>query len=308
MEYSGLFQYALSLLTLAGIYGILSLGLNMQWGFAGLFNAGIAGFFAIGAYAAAILTGPQSNFLLPIPMGLILAALLSGLVAWPIAKICLRLKGDYLAIATVGIAEIIRLVIKNEEWLTNGTKGLAGIPRPFEAWGQITGNIAFFLMIMLLLWGCYILAEQLWQSPWGRAMRAIRDNEQAASAIGKDVVTFKMHSFVLGAILMGLGGALSVYFLRFVGLSATEPLNTTFLVWVMLIVGGSGNNKGAIFGALLVWVIWSATELVTNRLPPEWITRSSYLRILLIGLLLQVILQRFAKGLFPERPPQTGRK
>ena len=304
MEWAGLLQYALSLLSLAGIYAILSLGLNIQWGFAGLFNAGIAGFFAIGAYTAAILTGPQSHYFLPFPLGLLSAAGLAALAAWPIGKICLRLKGDYLAMASIGIAEIIRLAIKNEEWLTNGTKGLAGIPRPFEEWGLILGNSAFLILILMILAGVYWLSHRLWQSPWGRSMRAIRDNEQAAAAIGKDVVTYRLEAFLIGAACMGLGGALSVYYLRFIGLNATEPLTTTFLVWVMLIIGGSGNNKGAVWGAFLIWIIWSATELITNRLPPEWITRSSYIRILLIGLLLQIILQRFARGLFPERPPK----
>jgi branched-chain amino acid transport system permease protein len=105
-------------------------------------------------------------------------------------------------------------------------------------------------------------------------------------------------------MVMALGGALSAHYFKFLGLSATEPMMVTFLVWVMLIVGGSGNNRGAIVGAALIWVIWSATELVTNRLPGEWITRTSYIRVLLIGILLQVVLQRFARGLVPERPPR----
>lgn len=305
----GYLMYALSLATMFGIYGILCLGLNLQWGFAGLFNAGIAGFFAVGAYATAILTSPESpNYLggfgWPPLLAIPLAMLLSGAIAWPIGRICLGLKGDYLAMATIGISEIIRLVLKNEDWLANGTMGISTVPRPFESLGQPWGNIAFLGFVLVAMIVLYLAAERAWASPWGRAMRAIRDNELAAAAIGKDVVRFRLEAFVLGAMVMGLGGALSAMYFKFIGSSATEPLLTTFLVWVMLIIGGSGNNRGAMLGAGLVWLIWSGTELLTNRLPADWITRSSYIRALLIGILLIVVLQRFAKGVLPEKPPR----
>lgn len=302
--------YLVTLLTMVGIYGILCLGLNLQWGFAGLFNAGIAGFFAVGAYASAILTAPASDrflggFDLPIVVGLAGAMLLSGAIAWPIGRIALRLSGDYLAMATIGIAEILRLILKNEDWLANATMGISTVPRPFESLGQLGGNIAYMALVLGLLAGFYWLAERAWASPWGRTLRAIRDNERAAAAIGKNALAFRLEAFVLGAMAMGLAGALSAHFFKFIGPSATEPLLTTFLVWVMLIIGGSGNNRGAILGAGLVWVLWSATELFTNRLPAEWMTRSSYIRALLIGLGLIFVLQRFAKGLLPERPPKS---
>ncbi|WP_374372845.1 branched-chain amino acid ABC transporter permease [Dongia sp.] len=305
----GLFMYALSLLTMIGIYGVLTLALNLQWGFAGLFNAGIAGFFAVGAYVTGILTAPESSnhlggFGWPPLAALPVAMLISGIIAWPIGRICLGLKGDYLAMASIGIAEIIRLVFKNETWLANGTMGISTVPRPFESLGQPWGNIAFLALVAALVLVLYLAAERAWTSPWGRAMRSIRDNELAAAAIGKDVVRFRLEAFVIGAMVMGLGGALSAMYFKFIGASATEPLLTTFLVWVMLIIGGSGNNRGALLGAALVWLIWSGTELFTNRLPAEWITRSSYLRALLIGVLLIVVLQRFAKGVLPERPPK----
>jgi len=309
MQFFGLLMYAISLATMIGIYGVLCLGLNLQWGFAGLFNAGIAGFFAVGAYATAILTSPDSpNYLggfgWPPLLALPIAMLLSGLIAWPIGRICLGLKGDYLAMATIGISEIIRLVLKNEDWLANGTMGISTVPRPFESLGQPWGNLAFLGFVLLTVMVLYVAAERAWASPWGRVMRAIRDNELAAAAIGKDVVRFRLEAFVIGAMVMGLGGALSAMYFKFIGSSATEPLLTTFLVWVMLIIGGSGNNRGALLGACLVWLIWSGTELLTNRLPAEWITRSSYMRALLIGVMLIVVLQRFAKGVLPEQPPR----
>jgi branched-chain amino acid transport system permease protein len=309
MQFFGLGMYAISLATMIGIYGVLCLGLNLQWGFAGLFNAGIAGFFAVGAYTTGILTSPESprylgGFGWPPLLALPIAMLISGLVAWPIGRICLGLKGDYLAMATIGISETIRLVLKNEDWLANGTMGISTVPRPFENLGQPWGNVAFLGFVLILVIVLYVAAERAWTSPWGRAMRAIRDNELAAAAIGKDVVRFRLEAFVIGSMVMGLGGALSAMYFKFIGASATEPLLTTFLVWVMLIIGGSGNNRGALLGACLVWLIWSGTELLTNRLPAEWITRSSYLRALLIGVMLIVVLQRFAKGMLPEKPPR----
>jgi branched-chain amino acid transport system permease protein len=306
---AGFLNYLIALGTMSGIYAVLCLGLNLQWGFAGLFNAGIAAFFAIGAYTAALLTTPESpnhlgGFGLPIVLAWPIAMLLAGAVAWAVGRICLRLQGDYLAMATIGIAEVIRLVIKNEEWLTGGTRGISKIARPFEGLPAPWSALAFLALVAALVLVIYWAAERAWGSPWGRALRAIRDSDVAAAAIGKDVTQFRVEAFVLGAMVMALAGALSAHYFKFLGTSATEPMMVTFLVWVMLIVGGSGNNRGAILGAALIWVIWSATELLTNRLPGEWMTRTSYIRVLLIGVILQVVLQRFAKGLVPERPPR----
>jgi len=302
-------MYLISLLTMGGLYAVLALGLNIQWGFTGLFNAGIAGFFAIGAYASAILTTPPSTlhlggYGLPIPLGLAGSMVAAGLIAWPVGRICLRLRSDYLAIATIGIAEILRLVLKNELWLTSGSRGITDVPRPFESWPTPWWQLAYLVLTALIVLALYLLIERGRRAPWGRVMRAIRENSESAAAAGKNVVSFQLEAFVLGSMIMGLGGALMAHYTKFIGPEATEPLATTFLVWVMLIVGGSGNNRGAIMGAALIWVIWSATELLTNRLPGEWITRTSYIRVLLIGALLQVVLQRFGKGLVPERPPK----
>ena len=306
---TGTILYLISLATMAGLYAILTLGLNLQWGFAGLFNAGIAGFFAIGAYATSILTTPPADdrlggFDLPIPLGIAAGVLLSAILGYVIARICLRLKSDYLAIATIGIAEILRLILRNEAWLTGGNRGIPGIPRPFEDMDQPWGELCFMLLIAAIVALLYVAIERAWHSPWGRAMRAIRENEDAAEAAGKDVVAFRAHVFTLGAAVMGLAGGLMACYLKFIGPDATEPILTTFLAWVMLIAGGSGNNRGAILGAGLIWIIWSGTELLTQRLPPDWQTRSSYIRVFLIGLLLQIVLQRFSRGLLPEKPPK----
>ena len=307
----GIFLYALFLLTMGGIYAVLALGLNVQWGFTGLFNAGIAGFFAIGAYVSAILTAAPSTyhvggFGLSTAIGIGAAMAASALIAWGVGRICIRLRSDYLAIATLGIAEIFRLVLKNEVWATNGARGISRIPKPFEhfpePWNQI-GMLALVLAVVLVL---YVLLEGARRSPWGRVMAAIRENEAAARAAGKDVERLRIEAFVLGAALMGLGGALMAHHIKFIEPNAAEPVSATFLVWVMLVIGGSGSNRGAILGALLVWILWSTTEILTARLPPEWATKSAYLRIFLVGLALQFILQKYPGGIFRERRLRTA--
>lgn len=309
MDATGLFFFLVGFLIMGGIYAVLCLALNIQWGMGGLFNAGIAGFFAVGAYASAIATTAASDkhlggFGLPVPFGLAAAALVAGLTGWAVAKICVRLKSDYLAMASIGIAEILRLAIVNESWLTNGSLGIAGIPRPFDGLAQgRAADLVFLGFVWFIVLIAYVISARLHDSPWGRTLRAIRDNEAAAEALGKDVAWFKLQTFVAGAALMGVAGALSAHYFKFLSPSATEPLLVTFLVWVMLMAGGSGNNRGAIAGALGIWAIWSFTEIATNRLPPEWATRSSYIRMLLIGLLLQFVLQRYRAGLIPEKSP-----
>jgi branched-chain amino acid transport system permease protein len=309
MEWTGLMFFAVGFLIAGGIYAILALALNIQWGMGGLFNAGIAGFFAVGAYASAIMTTAPSEkhlggFGMPIPVGLVVAAVLAGVTGWAVAKICVRLKSDYLAMASIGIAEILRLIIVNESWATNGSLGISGIPRPFDGWVQgRAADFIFLAAVWLVVVIVYVISARLHDSPWGRTMRAIRDNEASARAAGKDVDWFRLQSFVIGAAIMGVAGGLSAHYFKFLSPSATEPLLVSFLVWVMLMAGGSGNNRGAVAGALGIWAIWSFTEIFTNRLPPEISTRSSYIRMLLIGLLLQVVLQKFRSGVIPEVSP-----
>ena len=346
----GLFLYSLSLLTVGGIYALLALGLNVQWGFAGLFNVGVAGFAAVGAYTYALLTTDTSPFHLgglglPLVVGVVGAMILSGLIAGIIGVICIRLRADYLAIATIGIAEIIKLFLKNQTELTNGPRGINKIPRTWEhfteerfytsapmSWiSDAAGWQAFFdalprwwwqpmfaLTVLLVIWGVYILLERARLSPWGRMMTAIRENEDAAQAAGKDVTRRRIEAFVLGAVIMGVAGAFFAQHLRLIDPTNTfDPAKLTFLVWVMLIAGGSGNNRGAILGAFLIWTIWSSSELVINT-SIEIIanyqdmfdvgvlrTRAGYLRMLLIGILLQFILQRYPSGILPESRPAT---
>lgn len=307
----GIFLYTVFLLTMGGIYAVLTLGLNIQWGFTGLFNAGIGGFFAIGAYTTAILSTAASSrhvggFALPAGLGMVAAMATSALIAWGVARICIRLRSDYLAIATLGIAEIFRLVLKTEVWATNGARGISLIPKPFEALPAPWNQIGMLLLVCAIVAILYVLLERARQAPWGRVMSAIRENEAAARAAGKDVEKLRIEAFVLGAALMGLGGALMAHHIKFIDPNMAEPVHATFLVWVMLVIGGSANNRGAILGAVLVWTIWSTAEIVTARLPAEWALKAAYLRIFLVGLALQFVLQRYPGGIFRERRLRTA--
>ena len=349
----GYFLYLMSLLTVGGIYALLALGLNVQWGFAGLFNAGVAGFAAIGAYTYALLTTADSSFHfggleLPLLVGDIVAMTFSGLMAAIIGVICIRLRADYLAIATIGIAEIIKLVLKNENEITNGPRGINKIPRTWEhlteerfytafpmnkihsevGWLTFFNDLpwwwwqpCFALTVLFLVLIVYVSLESLRLSPWGRMMTAIRENEHAASAAGKNVIKRRIEAFILGAVIMGLAGAFLGQHLRLIEPTQTfDPSKMTFLVWVMLIAGGSGNNRGAILGAFLIWAVWSSSELLTNGFIELLASvldsvdisilknRAGFIRMLMIGLLLQFILQRYPKGILPEKRPTISGK
>ena len=312
MEISGIAAYLVSFFTFVGIYAILALGLNMQWGFTGQFNIGIAGFFAVGAYTSAILTTPESpwhvgGFQYPFLVGVVGAVIASALVGLIIGAITARLRTDYLAIATIGIAETLRLVIANEGWLTNGVRGMSNIDRPFSDFFQAIGlssAMGSLIVVAVFLVGVYFLVERARRSPWGRVLRAIREDEPATAAAGKNIRRFRLEAFVVGSAIMGLGGALYAHYFGFLSPEAFLPLYGTFLVWVMLIAGGSGNNKGALLGAVVIWTIWSGSEFVMSAGLPEGYTGyAGPLRVILIGVLLQVILITRPEGILPEKAP-----
>lgn len=312
-EFARISAYLVSLAIMAGIYSIFCLGLNIQWGYTGLFNIGIAGFFCIGAYTSALITTPkptgvyaryvQQLFGLDMPflVGLIGAALACGIVAYLIGIPTLRLREDYLAIATLGIAETIRLIFNNEQWLANGPRGLMGLPQPLS--GLVDPkhyNYIYLGIVVIVMLIIYLLIERGIRSPWGRVLRAIREDEVSAAMSGKDIFKFKMQSLVLGAMVMGIGGALYAHYTRAISPSVFTPLYGTFIIWVMLMAGGSGNNRGAILGAFVVWGIWIGTKFMTDLLPYTLKARAPYIRFLLIGILLEIILLYRPQGLLGE--------
>jgi branched-chain amino acid transport system permease protein len=305
---TGIFSYLVFFACIVLVLGILTLGLNLQWGFTGLFNAGIAGFYAIGAYTHAILTAaPQPNYLgnlgWPWITGVLAAMAATALAAWLIGMLTIRLRGDYLAITSFGIAVSIQLVTLNWEALTGGSQGLSRIPKPLS--GLFDSPLAFNLWYLVLLgaltgliyWGL----ERILRSPWGRVLRAIREDETAAVALGKSARRFRLEAFVLGAALMGLAGALYVSFIGFVSPFDFLPI-LTFQVWAMLIVGGSGNNRGALLGALVVWGLWASSgALVTKLVPPSHAAQGAAVQVILIGLVLVLVLLFRPRGLIGER-------
>ncbi|RTZ92294.1 MAG: branched-chain amino acid ABC transporter permease [Deltaproteobacteria bacterium] len=313
MEFSGISSYIVSLAIMAGIYAIFCLGLNIQWGYTGLFNIGIAGFFCIGAYTSAMITTPMPSGIyaqyvhqifglnLPFIFGLIGAAIVCGIIAVLIGIPTLRLGEDYLAIATLGIAETIRLIFNNEQWLANGPRGLMDMPQPFHNLVKPSNyNYIYLIITIIAMVIIYVAIEKAIRSPWGRVLRAIREDEGSASMSGKDIFNFKMQSLVFGSMVMGIGGALYAHYTKAISPSVFTPLYGTFIIWVMLMAGGSGNNKGAILGAYVIWGIWVGTKFVTDFLPYTLQSRAPYIRFLIIGILLEVILIYRPQGLIGE--------
>ena len=313
MEIGGIIAYLVSLAILAGIYAGFTLGLNIQWGYTGLFNIGIAGFFCIGAYTSALITTPMPSGIyahyvhqifgwnLPFIFGILGAAVVCGLIAIFIGVPTLRLREDYLAITTIGIAETIRLVFNNERWLANGPRGLMGLPQPLQEWiNPRDYNYLYLVIILLILVVIYLAIERAIRSPWGRVLRAIREDEISTAMSGKDIFYFKMQSLIFGSMIMGIGGALYAHYTKSISPDVFTPLYGTFIIWVMIIVGGSGNNKGAILGAFVVWGIWIGTKFMTDLLPYTLKARAPYIRFLLIGILLEIILIYRPQGLLGE--------
>jgi len=402
---------ALLILNMGLISAVMALGLNLQWGFAGLFNVGVMGFVALGGLAAVLVamppvpeawsagglrvilglltgaavivaaaqvhrrlrrhriaamvavlvggfflyrwifdggvvaveavnpaaTGYLGGLGLPVLLGWPVGGLLAAGAAWIIGKTALGLRSDYLAIATLGIAEIVVAVMKNEDWLARGVKNVNGLPRPVPyeidlqnspdfaeraaglgvdpvtastLWVKLLYAGLFAVVLVVLL----ILAQRALHSPWGRMMRAIRDNETAAEAMGKDVTGRHLQIFILGSAICGVAGAMMTTLDGQLTPGTYQPLRFTFLIWVMVIVGGSGNNFGAVLGGMLVWFAWVQVEplgrwlleFVTSGmsegpLKAHLLDSAAHMRLLTMGVLMLVVLRFSPRGLIPER-------
>lgn len=314
MELAGILRFLSSFAIMASIYAIFSMGLNVHWGYTGLLNYGIAGFFAVGAYASALITTPMPTGVLadyvdqaiglnqPFLVGVLGAAIAAGLVAALVGLLTLRLREGYLAISTIGIAETIRLFFNNEPWLANGPEGLIGLPRPLH--GLVPPryyNYIYLVIVLAFLGIIYVAVERGIRSPWGRVLRAIREDEVMASADGKNVFMFKLQSLILGAMIMGIGGALYAHYSAAIQPGVFTPLFGTFIIWTMLTLGGTGNNRGAILGAFLVWALWSwSTFFISKVVPSGFQTRAPFIRYVLIGLVLVIVLLRRPRGIIGE--------
>jgi len=405
---------ALLILNMGLVSAVMSMGVNLQWGFAGLFNVGVMGFVALGGLATVLVAMPPTveawqaggarvlaglatgagvivaaalvlKRMAPsrLRAGLVVAILAGGfflyrwvfdpgvaaveavnpagtgylgglglpvLLAWPaggllaagaawiIGKAALGLRSDYLAIATLGIAEIILAVLKNEDWLSRGVKNVVGLPRPVPYEVDLQNDPAFVdtaaglgldpvaassFAVKLGYAGLFaaalivvlVLAQLALNSPWGRMMRAIRDNEVAAEAMGKDVTARHLQVFILGSAVCGIAGAMMTTLDGQLIPTSYQPLRFTFLIWVMVIVGGSGNNFGAVLGGFLIWFLWVQVEpmgrwlmeAVTmplaegSALKAHLLESAAHMRLLTMGLILILVLRFSPRGLIPER-------
>lgn len=403
---------ALAILNLQLISAVMALGVNMQWGYAGLFNVGIMGFAALGGVAAVLtamppvpgalsaggwnlglaalavvatigaalfirdrvgpgLRGPAGLIVvlagygvmrlfldpasaaieainpaaagylgglgLPVLISWAVGGLFAAGAAYLVGKIALGLKSDYLAIATLGISEIILAALKNENWLTRGVKNVTGIPRPVPTEADLQAapwvadlaarfgadltttaavlvRLSYACLFTAVLVAVFWLCQRALRSPWGRMMRAIRDNRDAAEAMGKDVTARHLQVFVLGSAVVGVAGAMLVTLDGQFTPASYTPLRYTFIIWVMVIVGGSGNNWGAVLGAFLMWYVWVVAEpvghtlmsAITAGMPADSVIRARllggapFLRLFLMGLILLLALRFAPRGLIPE--------
>jgi len=258
-----LLGYGAFFLTTALIFSLVTLGLNLQWGLTGLFNVGLAGFVAIGAYTSALLTTPDDaarlgGFGLPILVGWLGAMLVGGVAAAITGMATLRLRSDYLAITTFGVAVVVQLVALNAQSLTGGPFGIGFIPRPFGSLAEtpLLFNLSNLAVVSAVTLVVYFALEHLSRSPWGRVLKALREDERAAISLGKSARFYRVQAFAVGGAIMALAGALQAHFTGFIAPDNYLPI-LTFQVWVMLIVGGSGSNLGAVIGSILVWAIWA---------------------------------------------------
>jgi branched-chain amino acid transport system permease protein len=304
---TGLLSYLVFFVTLSAIFAVATLGLNLQWGQCGQFNAGVVGFLAVGAYAQAILTVPAnpefvSGIGLPFPLALLASMVATMLVALVIGLATIRLRTDYLALATFGIAATIQLLLMNLDPLTGGGRGIPGVPRPFSTLPPLGFALVYLSIAGGLLALVYVAMETLVRSPWGRVLRAIRDDEVAAASLGKAVERFRLTAFVIGAGCMGLAGAAYASFVGYVSPFDFLPI-MTFQIWAMLIVGGSGSNRGAVLGAFVVWALWSLSGIaVVTFLPTRLQTQGGAIQAIMIGSLLIATLILRPNGLIGSNP------
>ena len=318
--------YFLFLVGLAGMYSLLSLGLNVQWGYTGLINFSVAAFFGIGAYGTALASArssPIAGNLAPV-VGLLVALVLAAILALLIGIPTLRLRADYLAIASIGLAEVVRIIILNEEQVTNGSSGVRGIPAFFDGWplletfpqtmpsvavtwlpgGTVVLRQPFWsallnvVVVVSFIAASYFVLKRAHRSPWGRVLRTIRSDEDLARALGKNTYRYKMQAFVLGSLIMALAGVFYAHLNLFVAPGDLDPI-TTFYVWVAVMLGGSGSNRGALFGGFVIVAIREGTRFLNAF---EFIPFDiAPLRLLLIGVIIVLLMRFRPQGVLPPQ-------
>lgn len=303
--------FLLPTLALTGMWALLALGLNVQWGYAGLINFSVAAFWGVGMYSVALFTAPGSplginqGFFVAVTVAIVASTVLALLIGIP----TLRLRTDYLAIASLGLAEVVRLVILNEREITAGSQGIS-IDALFPSFVTLLDSLfapdapafPYRGLVDLLLVGVgillvYAFLRRVHRSPWGRVMRTIRSDEDLAEALGKNTYRYKMQAFVIGSILMALAGVFYAYQFRYVAPGDLEPIST-FYVWVAVILGGTGSNRGAVLGAVTIVLIREGTRFLDGfGIGLDF----AALRLLLVGLLIILVVRYRSEGLLPPK-------
>ena len=290
--------YFLDLVVYIGIFGIVSISLNLEFGFAGLANFGKVAFFLIGAYAYAVL----SQVGVPFYFCLIIGGLISAIFGLIISLPALRLRMDYLAIAVLAFGEILRLVVKSEDWIAGGDWGI--LVSPIFPWmgSSLIYRLENIGLVFFCLSICFLTVQLLANSPYGRAIRAIREDEMAAEALGKDRAKFKAQALMIGSAMAGIAGGLYAQYLRYVLPEMFMPM-VTFTVWIMVLLGGPANNWGALLGAFLVETISRGANIAKDyiSLPIDL----NDLQYIMFGALIIFILFYRPQGLLKESQINT---
>ena len=288
--------YLVSIGIVVLIYALLAIGLNLQYGETGLINFGHVAFFAIGAYASALLSLKGVPLWLSFPS----AAVLAALAAIPLGMAALRLREDYLAIVTLGFSETTRLVIQQEEWLTRGVQGLPGVPALFASAGTGARNLMQLAALIVAVLLALLAIRLLQKSAFGRLLRAIRDNEAAVAALGKDPAGYKIRVFMLGAALAGIAGAFYAHFVTFITPEQFVPL-VTFYVWMSIILGGVGSLRGALVGTLVLVVFLEGSRFLRDLVPGIAEAQMAHVRLGVVGLALILCMLYRPQGIFGKR-------
>ncbi len=287
--------YLVTLVILVSVAALVGLALNLQWGLAGLVNFGVSGFVALGAYGVAI-TAPHIGWL----PAMIFSAALCAAVSMALALLSIRLEENYLAIVTIGFGEIVRILLLNEGWLTGGALGIADIPRPFAAITPPGGGDGVILAFAIgLVAVVFVLLELLVRSPFGRVLRAVRDDATVASALGKPVLALRVRAFAVGGAVMGLAGALHAFYLTYIDPSQFTPIITAY-AFMAVIAGGRGSNLGLLFGAGSIMALLEATRFLKDLVPSIDGAQLSALRLGMIGIGIVLLLILRPQGLVTE--------
>ncbi len=273
--------YLIAVALQVGILMVLTTALNIQYGMTGLINFGLVAFYGLGAYATGLATIAGA----PILLGLLLGMAVAAVAALPLGALAVRLRAEYLAIVTLGFGETVRLVAQNERWLTRGNNGLGGIPRPFADWPALPQGLLQIAVVALALIIVLLVMRRLTTSAYGRILQAIRDNEPAVAAIGKNANRFKVQILAYGAGVAGLAGALQAHVIGYV---SPEQLvsHVTFTAWMAMILGGTGRTSGAVLGAAIVMAIFEGSRFARDLVPVISEVELASLRLAFVGLLL----------------------